>query len=250
MGTDGASALRQLRAIVEPAANGYLHEQDWAAVQRYHNNTMNRLRARKGLVPASYRTLNAYADAFAGGGGLKEFAVKVKELGTSNPWHGAIAAFVTGVSASADLVSGGFDTHGDNDRRQSVALSVLTQRVDSLWEMAEEHGLADRLVVIVGSEFGRTNYYNGQDGKDHWPVGSLVVMEKNQPWTNRAISGSDELHFARAIHPRTLKPDDRNGTILYPKQVHKALRRYLGLGDSTGARLYPFSGVEDLQLFG
>lgn len=29
------------------------------------------------------------------------------------------------------------------------------------------HGIADRLVVVVGSDFGRTTHYNAEDGKDH-----------------------------------------------------------------------------------
>ena len=249
LGDDGASAASQLAAIVEPAESGYLHDQDWEAVRHYHRETMARLRARENLVPAARRTLGAYASAFAGDGGLAVFAAKLKELGTTDPWHGAIAAFATGVSASADLAVGGFDTHGDNDGRQRGALSGLTGKVDAFWELAEEHGLADRLVMTIGSEFGRTNYYNAEDGKDHWPIGSFIVMEKNQPWTDRVVSASDELHFARAVHPHTLEPDGRNGTVIYPRHVHKALRRYLGLEGSTGAQLYPFRGVEDLAFF-
>lgn len=250
LGSGGASARRQLAAIVEPAQNGYLHERDWEAIQHRHRETMARLRAGNDLVPAARRTIAAYASAFDGGGGLAVFAAKLRELGTSDPWHGAIAAFASGVSASADLAGGDFDTHADNDGRQSQALSWLTGKVDALWELAEEHGLADRLVMVIGSEFSRTNYYNADDGKDHWPIGSLIVMEKNQPWTDRVVNVSDELHFARTVHPRTLEPDDRNGTIIYPKHVHKALRRYLDLERSAGARLYPFREVEDLAFFG
>ena len=84
----------------------------------------------------------------------------------------------------------------------------LTDSVDYLWEYAEEHGVADRMVVVIGSDFGRTNFYNAQDGKDHWPIGSFIVMEKNQPWTGRAVGETDGLHFAHRIDPRTLRRDD------------------------------------------
>ena len=75
-----------------------------------------------------------------------------------------------------------------HDPDQEWLLGDLTDSVDYLWEYAEEHGVADRMVVVMGSDFGRTNFYNSDDGKDHWPIGSFVIMEKNQPWTNRVVS--------------------------------------------------------------
>ena len=39
--------------------------------------------------------------------------------------------------------------------------------------------------------------------------------------------GLCEMHFALRINPRTLRRDDTNGTIIHPKHVHKALRRYM-----------------------
>ena len=141
-----------------------------------------------------------------------------------------VLAFKTRVSVSADLWLGGFDTHASHDRDHGWLLGNLTDSVDYLWDYAEAHGIADRLVVVMGSDFGRTNFYNSGDGKDHWPIGSFVIMEKNQSWTNRAIGVTDELHFAQKVNPETLERDDKNGTIIYPKHVHKALRSYLGVG--------------------
>ena len=120
-----------------------------------------------------------------------------------------------------------------------------------LWDYAEEHGVADRMVVVLGSDFGRTNFYNAVDGKDHWPIGSFIVMEKNQRWTGRAVGETDGLHFAQRINPRTLRHDDRNGTIIYPKHVHKALRRYLGIERTPGGtERFPFNNTEDFVFFG
>ena len=42
---------------------------------------------------------------------------------------------------------------------------------------------------------------------------------------------------------------DRAGTIIYPKHVQKALRRYLGVEDSPGALRFPFNNTEDFALF-
>ena len=43
-------------------------------------------------------------------------------------------------------------------------------------------------------DFGRTNFYNDGNGKDHWPIGSYMIMEKDAPWGNRVVGLTDELH--------------------------------------------------------
>ena len=230
--------------------------------------TVDRLAAREGILPGESRRLAHYRAAFASSEGLKAFAdaippedrleqpVEVR-IGSDTHWSQlrrqaqlAVLAFKTGVSVSADLYLGGFDTHARNDPQQEWLLANLADGVDYLWDYAEEHGVADRLFVVIGSDFGRTNFYNADDGKDHWPIGSYVVMERNQRWTNRVVGETDALHFAQRINPRTLKRDDANGTIIYPKHVHKALRRYLGIADSEGAGRFPFNNTEDFGFFG
>ena len=78
---------------------------------------------------------------------------------------------------------------------------------------------------------------------------TLFDMEKNQPWTGRAVGETDDLHFAQHINPRTLRRDDASGTIIYPKHVHKALRRYFGIERSPGAQRFPFNNTEDFAFF-
>lgn len=249
-GRGGASASSRLANLVEPA-RGYLHAGDWQNIQRHHVTAMKRLKNQAALdaMPARQLSLARFDAAFDGTGGLAAFADVVRSVETRTPWSVAISAFKAGVAASADLSYGGFDTHTNNDGGQATLLTGLTGAIDDLWNLAEEHGLADRLIVVIGSEFGRTNYYNLNDGKDHWPIGSLIVMEKHQPWTNRVIAATDPLHFALPVDPQTLEPDP-NGNIIYPNEVHKALRRHLGLEGSVGDQLYPFRGVRDLALFG
>ena len=144
---------------------------------------------------------------------------------------------------------GGFDTHDNHDPDQNWLLGNLTDSIDYLWDYAELHGVADRMVVVMGSDFGRTNKYNSDLGKDHWPIGSFIIMEKNQRWTNRVIGETDELHFARKIDPRTLQRNDAVGTRIHPKHIHKALRKYLGVGDTADSLRFPFNNTEELPLF-
>ena len=150
---------------------------------------------------------------------------------------------------SADLWLGGFDTPATHDPEHEWLLGNLTDSVDYLWEYAEQHGVADRMLVVIGSDFGRTNFYNSDNGKDHWPIGSYVITEKGQRWTNRVIGETDGLHFAQRINPLSLARYDTNGTIVYPKHVHKTLRRYLGIENSPGPQRFPFHNTEDFAFF-
>ena len=228
-----------------------------------------RLAEAPNLLPRAARNRRLFAEAIKAEAqaGLREFAALVprhdelepaQDLGTTrNPISTlrrqvqlAVLAFQAGVAVSADLWLGGFDTHRWNDRNQVKLLGHLTDSVDYLWESAERKGLADRLVVVMGSDFGRTNHYNAEEGKDHWPIGSFVVMEKNQPWTGRAVGETDELHYARKIDPATLPRNDSSGTLIHPKHIHKALRRYLGIEDTPESRRFPFAGAEDFRFFG
>ena len=247
----------RIRTIATPnlGPNGsrYFDAADWGALEDYGADTAGRLTRAANLLPSERERRRAFQSALASEG-LEAFAAAIPETPPPSQLRLqaqlAVLAFGTGVAVSADLRLGGFDTHAAHDDRSRPLLTELTGAVDYLWEYAEAQGVADRLVVVMGSDFGRTNAYNAADGKDHWPIGSYVVMEKNQPWTNRVAGETDELHFAQRIHPRTLRRDPTRGTIVYPKHVHKALRRYLGLADSAGALRYPFNNTEDFAFFG
>ena len=250
-----------------PEDSAYMPAEDWEAMGRYRTATMERLAGVDHLLPGESLRLAHYRAAFAAGDSLQAFADAIPsedeleqpvEVEIDNDRFYSqirrqaqltVLAFKTGVSVSADLWLGGFDTHDNHDATQGWLLANLTDGLDYLWDYAEQHDIADRLFVVVGSDFGRTNFYNSQNGKDHWPIGSFVIMEKNQRWTNRAVGETDGLHFAQKINPRTLERDDRNGTIIYPKHVHKALRRYLGIENTPGAQRFPFNNTEDFMLF-
>ena len=79
----------------------------------------------------------------------------------------AVAAFASGLAVSANLNLGGFDTHGTHDEDQTAALTLLLEGIDHLWEQLVLRGLQDRVTVLIGSDFGRTPFYNTGDGKDH-----------------------------------------------------------------------------------
>ena len=63
--------------------------------------------------------------------------------------------------------------------------------------------------MIVGSDFSRTPYYNSGEGKDHWPYGSYIIMEKGAKYTNRMIAGTDEVQDVVKIDLRTRDDGDQ-----------------------------------------
>ena len=261
-----------LRNIARPAETGerrYMSATDWAAVREQQALDSARIVSEMDSLPRDVRNRLLYQSAFAPSEGLAAYADAIPpeekleqpveyESSTGNRFGSdlrrqaqlTVLAFKTGVSVSADMFLSGFDTHATHDADHEWLLGNLTDSVDYLWDYAEEHGVADRMVVVMGSDFGRTNFYNSQEGKDHWPIGSFVIMEKNQPWTNRVVGETDDLHFAHQINPTTLERDDTNGTNIYPKHVHKALRRYLGIENTPGAQRFPFNNTEDFAFFG
>ena len=91
-------------------------------------------------------------------------------------------------------------------------------------------------------------FYNDGNGKDHWPIGSYMVMEQGAPWGDRVVGLTDELHFAKAIHPETLKEDSK-GVLMTPSHVHKALQAYLGLDLYAADMGFGLSDAESLPLF-
>ena len=162
----------------------------------------------------------------------------------------SLAAFSAGVCCSADLFTSGYDTHADHHALHGALFSYLTDSIDFFWTSAETAGFADRITLLIGSDFGRTPNYNSGKGKDHWPIGSFIVMESSPSWGNRVIGETDEGHNALAISPSTLLRDDGNGTVIYPAHFHKAFRRYLGLGESSVDQNFQVLTTEDFDFFG
>lgn len=258
-----------LKNIIFPNTNGWQPDQknllssDWERIQAQHLKTASNLSQSTTLLAQDRLNRQYYADAMSRAESIKAFGNLIPNQDQiEQPTAPArsystirqqaqmsLLAFKAGVSISADLIDGGYDTHSKHDRDHPVWLENTLDGVDYLWDYAEELGIADRLVVVLGSDFGRTPHYNADEGKDHWPIGSYVIMEKNVGWSDRAVGETDEGHNAFSINPNTLARDDAGGTIIYTRHVHKALRDYLGLNDSQYNARFPFNNTEDFRFF-
>ncbi len=146
----------------------------------------------------------------------------------------ALAAYAAGIAVSATFSMGGFDTHDNNDARQDAARASFLGAIIEFWDEAERLGVADRIVLSVGSDFARTNAYNGNNGKDHWPVTSMMLMGQGIEG-NRTVGSTDDGQYAVPVDPKTLAPS-ADGVTLTPAHVHAELRKLAGVSTDLQTR--------------
>jgi uncharacterized protein (DUF1501 family) len=167
--------------------------------------------------------------------------------------HIALAAYESGAAAAVQISIGGFDTHSNHDADHYPRLMDMLQGLDAILTEAQSRNLADRIVLMVGSDFGRTNRYNSDNGKDHWPITSMMVMGNpvQSIRGNRAIGATTDTHTALWINPTTLAPvppDTAGAVLLTPGIIHQALRRLAGVDTSPLATQYALA-MPQLNLF-
>jgi hypothetical protein len=207
----------------------------------------------KSVLPRIKQAMNSLHLARAGGNELRRLMGYLPQTFDSSnnqlrrQAQVVCAAYKAGLTATANLAIGGFDTHSDHDNRQFAALQRLTEGVDFLWDEAERQGIADKMVVVVGSDFGRTPGYNEGNGKDHWSITSMMLMGAGIQG-NRVIGGTTDRHKPLTVNPQTLAMDEA-GIRVKPGHIHRALRTLAGVDDSESNRIYNID-AEDLNLFG
>lgn len=158
------------------------------------------------------------------------------------------AAFAAGIAASANINSGGFDTHGDHDRRQYQSLGDLLEGTCYLMEALQAAGVADKTTVVIGSDFGRTPYYNSGNGKDHWPVTSLIVLHPSGSGKGGKVFGASDDKFSSLTLNLANGQPDSQGEILTPAHINLALRKELNIDQSSAALQFPIS-ASDFNIF-
>ncbi len=159
-----------------------------------------------------------------------------------------VAGFQSGLAVSANMTRGGFDTHGDHDANHIPAMENLMESVGFLWDTAVSAGIADRLTVVVGSDFGRTPLYNAGKGKDHWSITSVLAMGAGVTG-NRVVGATTPDFRAQTVNQATLALDPA-GVRLTPGMVHRSLRQLAGLEGTQWAAKFPISDPLLPQLLG
>jgi uncharacterized protein (DUF1501 family) len=107
----------------------------------------------------------------------------------------------------------GWDTHGDNHRRQTTMMRAIDQGAAALLQDLRRRGLLDETLVIWGGEFGRTPTTEGKSGRDHSPYGFSMWLAGGGVKCGMIHGATDELGF-RAIEGK-VHAHDLNATILH-----------------------------------
>lgn len=185
---------------------------------------------------------------------------------STNPIIPKAAACLAAMSAGACAVAhiatdASFDTHDQHDTDHPPAMQELLEILDFILDSANADPVISSrgLVVVVGSDFGRTRY-NSDAGKDHWPVTSMMVATagaasvlvdggRTVGETVLSAGGSP----ANGVVARRVKEqdgdvistqdDDPDGIVLTAGHVHLALRHMLGISDDAISTRFPLTAV-------
>ena len=71
---------------------------------------------------------------------------------------------------------GGYDTHDDQPEALAQGLKVTGESLLAFQRDLEARGLADRVLTLIWTEFGRRAEENGSQGTDHGAAGVAMVM--------------------------------------------------------------------------
>jgi hypothetical protein len=201
------------------------------------------------MLPAEHKAMSAMFTAGTGANELKLLQEYLPdELANDNELRRqaqvALAAYRAGICISVNLNTGGFDTHGDHDNTHVPSLQRLLEGVDAIYQEAELQQVADNIIVVVGSDFGRTPHYNDTNGKDHWSVTSMMLMGKGISG-NRVVGATTDEYQPRTIDPGSLAVSD-SGVRIEPQHVHYELRKLAGITENTFATLFPIVPPDEL----
>lgn len=74
------------------------------------------------------------------------------------------------------VVISGFDTHQDETTRQDALLASVDASLSAFMQDIAAHGMADRVVAMTWSEFGRRIQQNASNGTDHGAAAPVFIV--------------------------------------------------------------------------
>ena len=85
------------------------------------------------------------------------------------------------IKCAALSAAGGYDTHDNQEGSFGEDLGTTSQALKAFQQDLEARGLADRVITLVWSEFGRRPHENGDGagaGTDHGAAGTALLFGK------------------------------------------------------------------------
>lgn len=81
------------------------------------------------------------------------------------------------VSHNMNFVNGtGWDTHNAGQLKQHILIQELDKAMSTLITDLEAHGLLDKTLIVVNTEFGRPSAFDGGGGRNHQGSAFTVVL--------------------------------------------------------------------------
>lgn len=152
-------AERLLREIQGATSNS---DQSVRAIQLANNSALDAMNELKAKL-ATFAPKQTYgADRF--GNGFKQIA------------HLVVTSPMTRVIYFS---AGGFDTHSKQPEAHGNLMKQFGDSVLAFQREIEAAGKADKVMILVFSEFGRRSYENGSQGTDHGAAGPMMLIGKN-----------------------------------------------------------------------
>ena len=134
--------------------------------------------------------------------------------------------------------------------RATPCSAYFSEGVDFLMEEIERQGLTDKVIVMIGSDFARTPWYNDGNGKDHWSITSMMLMGPGITG-NRVVGGTTHYQLPLTVNKSTLDLASEEVTAdtirIEPGHIHRNVRDLLGIGSSPDTINYALD-VEELSL--
>ncbi|MEJ2043564.1 MAG: DUF1501 domain-containing protein [Reinekea sp.] len=212
-----------------------------SAMQAYRQARLNRLQARENMT-SRLKNAAAFMETSAAGRdqliSLNQYMpdTLAPTVDADGNWFPllrqiqlTLISAAAGLTVAADVVQWGFDTHANHDTSHSKALQNLATGINYLWTEAAAmdntfgSNLVDRLRVIIASDFSRTPWYNDGDGKDHWPIGSAILM-RNAGFSQRVVGATTNTFDALGLDARFNTQPEGQGTIINPAHFQRLLR--------------------------
>lgn len=163
------------------------------------------------------------------------------------------AAMDAGMASSMQIGFGGFDTHNNHDNSHFPRIRDVLIDLHYLWQAMDVYNITDKTTVILGSDFGRTPWFNGGNGKDHWAVTSYVLLGRDVTGGS-VVNATDALVGPRNVQLQggRLVPTASNGSgiRMTPAHLHRQLRAAGNIQNHAFSQRFPIEVDADLPLLG
>jgi uncharacterized protein (DUF1501 family) len=181
-----ASAKVPVAALAAPDEYTFDAPGVWGDVETRMLETLQPLGARR-----SDRFLNEAANATAQSDRLRRQLAPFtgSDYGTPVPYPDGDDGFPRQLAGLAAMLAAGlplrcvaitapgeYDTHSDQPKALADGLDITARSLLAFQRDLEARGLADRVLTLVWSEFGRRAEENGSDGTDHGAAGSAFLI--------------------------------------------------------------------------